>query len=41
VFDGNFSPIGTDDVATVRAFATPMVSILAMNQNSGAVAPAG
>ncbi|WP_396268587.1 Ig-like domain-containing protein [Ideonella sp.] len=41
VFDGNFSPIGTDDVATVRAFATPMVSILAMNQDSGAVAPAG
>ena len=41
LFDGNFSPIGTDDEATVRAFATPMVSILAMNQDSGAVVPAG
>ncbi|TDM08065.1 MAG: hypothetical protein C4K60_00650 [Ideonella sp. MAG2] len=41
LFDGNFSPIGTDDVATVRAFATPMVSVLAMNQDSADVVPAG
>jgi len=41
VFDGNFAPIGTDDTGTVRAFATPMLTILAMNQDSGSVVPGG
>jgi VCBS repeat-containing protein len=41
LFDGNYLPTGTDDVNTVRGFATPMATILAMNQDSGTVVPAG
>ncbi|MFD2451363.1 hypothetical protein [Ideonella paludis] len=41
LFDGNYLPTGTDDVNSVRGYATPMASILAMNQDSGTVVPAG
>ena len=40
-FNGNFSPIGSDDAATVRALAAPVATFLAMSQDSSGVLPGG
>ncbi|MFD2452658.1 Ig-like domain-containing protein [Ideonella paludis] len=41
IFNGNFSPIGSDDAAPVRALAAPVATFLAMSQDSGSVLPGG
>ncbi|MDZ7814229.1 MAG: Ig-like domain-containing protein [Ideonella sp.] len=40
-FNGNFSPLGQDDVARLNSASTPMASLLGMSQDTAEVVPGG